>query len=419
MSSGYFSSSLVYCAVALLVSACEGKPDTAAVPAVKAGSAPAAAAGPASAPPGPPVSITTVRAEQRVLPVVLKATGAVAPIFSVDVRSQLTSVLTKVHFREGQFVRAGDLLFTLDSRIDETNISKARAQLAKDSASLADARRQLARSKELLAQNFVSQGAVDTSQSQFDAQTALIAADQAALDAARVSLSYGRITAPHSGRAGLVNVFAGSTVQANLTPLVTITQLNPISVTFSLPQRNLPNALAALKGGNTEVIATLPDGAGVFKGRLQFVDNFVDPSSGTVKAKALFDNPDGKLWPGAFVDVGLTVGVMNEAVVIPQASIIQAARGSVVYVVENGKAALRPVTVLYAQGVDAAVRGVEAGERVVLDGRQNLRSGSPVVERVRPPASASGGSAGGAGGTSKRDGAGASAGDASQARVAP
>ncbi len=417
MSSGYFSTSLLYCAVAVLAAGCGGKPDAAAVPALQAGSAPAPAAA-ASASAGPPVSITTVRAEQRVLPVVIKATGAVTPISSVDVRSQLTSVLSKVHFKEGQFVKAGDLLFTLDSRIDETNMSKARAQLAKDSAALGDARRQLARSKELLAQNFVSQGAVDTSQSLYDAQTALIAADQAAVDAARVALSYSRITAPHSGRAGAVNVFAGSTVQANLTALVTITQLDPIAVSFSLPQRNLPSALAALKGGNTEVTATLPDGAGGFKGRLQFVDNLVDPSSGTVKVKALFDNAAGKLWPGAFVDVGLTVGVMNEAVVVPQASIIQAARGSVVYVVENGKAVLRPVTVVYAQGVDAAVSGVQAGDRVVLDGRQNLRPGSSVVERARPPASAASG-ANGAGGTGKRERAAAPASDtASQARRA-
>lgn len=417
MSSGYFSVSLVCCAAAIVVSACGGRPDSTAVAAAPAGSAPAPVVA-ASATAGPPVSITSVRAEQRVLPVVIKATGAVTPISSVDVRSQLTSVLSKVHFREGQFVKAGDLLFTLDSRLDETNMSKARAQFAKDSAALGDARRQLARSKELLAQNFVSQGAVDTSQSLFDAQTALIASDQAAIDAARVALSYSRITAPNSGRAGAVNVFAGSTVQANLTALVTITQLDPIAISFSLPQRNLPNALAALKGGNTEVTAALPDGAGVFKGRLQFVDNLVDPSSGTVKVKAMFDNPDGKLWPGAFVDVGLTVGVMNEAVVVPQASIIQAARGSVVYVVENGKAVLRPVAVLYAQGMDASVSGVQAGERVVLDGRQNLRPGSSVVERARAPASAASG-AGGAGGAGKRDRAAAPAGDASQARAAP
>lgn len=404
MRAGYFSASLLCCAVAVLAAGCGGKPDTAAVPAALAVAA------------GPPVNITTVRAEQRVLPVVIKATGAVTPMSSVDVRSQLTSVLSKVHFKEGQFVKAGDLLFTLDSRLDETNMSKARAQLAKDSAALADAKRQLARSKELLAQNFISQGAVDTSQSLFEVQSALISADQAAVDAAHVALSYSRLTAPQSGRVGAVNVFAGSTVQANVTTLVTITQLDPISVSFSLPQRNLPNALAALKGGTTEVIATLPDSAGRFTGRLQFVDNLVDPSSGTVKVKAMFANPDGKLWPGAFVDIGLTVGVMNEAVVLPQASIIQAARGTVVYVVESGKAVLRPVSVLYAQGVDAAVSGVLAGERVVLDGRQNLRPGASVAERARSPASA----AGGTGGSVKRERVAAPPADAaSQPRSAP
>lgn len=408
MRAGYFSASLLCCAVALLAAGCGGKPDTAAVPVALA--APAVAA-------GPPVNITTVRAEQRVLPVVIKATGAVTPMSSVDVRSQLTSVLSKVHFKEGQFVKAGDLLFTLDSRLDETNMSKARAQLAKDSAALADAKRQLARSKELLAQNFISQGAVDTSQSLFEVQSALISADQAAVDAARVALSYSRLTAPQSGRVGAVNVFAGSTVQANVTTLVTITQLDPISVSFSLPQRNLPNALAALKGGTTEVIATLPDSAGRFTGRLQFVDNLVDPSSGTVKVKAMFANPDGKLWPGAFVDIGLTVGVMNEAVVLPQASIIQAARGTVVYVVESGKAVLRPVSVLYAQGVDAAVSGVLAGERVVLDGRQNLRPGASVTERARSPASAAVGTTGHA--TKRERAAAPPAETASQPRSTP
>ena len=381
MSSGYFSRSCLYCAGAILLASCGGKAD---VPPPQAGQTVSANAGPATA--SPPVNITTVRAQQRALPILLKATGAVTPVASVDVRSQVTSVLSKVHFQEGQFVKAGELLFTLDSRIDETNLNKARAQLAKDSASLADAQRQLVRSKELLAQNFISKGAVDTSQAQFDAQNALISADQAAIVAAQVALSYDRITAPNSGRAGLVTVFAGSTVQANVTPLVTITQLDPILVAFSLPQRNLLSALDALKAGKSEVTATLPDGAGMFKGYLQFVDNLVDPGSGTVKAKALFSNRDGKLWPGAFVDVSLTVGVLKEAVVVPQASIIQAARGTVVYVVEKGKAVLRPVTVLYGQGVDAAVNGVQAGDAVVLDGRQNLRPGSSVVDKSQPAA---------------------------------
>jgi RND family efflux transporter MFP subunit len=329
------------------------------------------------------VTVTTVRAVKRDLPVVLMATGTVTPLTSVEVKSQVTGVITQVHFREGQFVKAGELLFTLDSRTDEANVAKARAQLARDNAALADARRQLVRAQELLAQNFISKGAVDTNQAQVDAQVALVAADQAAIDAARVALSYARVTAPNSGRAGAVNVFAGSAVTANQTTLVTITQLNPIAVAFSLPQRNLADALSALKEGGAPVTATLADGAGTFQGRLKFVDNAVDASSGSVKVKAVFDNLDNKLWPGAFVEVSQTVSTLKDTVVVPQAAIIQGARGTIVYVMEDGKAVSKPVKLLFAQGNDAAVSGVKTGDAVVLDGRQNLRPGTLVVERAR------------------------------------
>ena len=327
--------------------------------------------------------MTTVRAQKRDLPVLLKASGTVAPLNSVDVRAQVTSAIAKVHIREGQFVKAGELLFTLDARSDEANVAKARAQLTKDSAALADAQRQLARSQQLFSQNFIAQGALDTSQAQVEAQTAVIAADQAAIDASRVALSYARITAPHAGRAGAINVFPGSTVQANLTALVTITQLDPIAVAFSLPQRNLGDALAALKDGGAPVSASLAGGGDTFSGRLKFVDNAVDASSGTVKVKAVFDNHEGKLWPGAFVEVSQTVSTLKDAVVVPQAAIIQSARGNIVYVMADGKAVLKPVEILYAQGNDAAVTGVNAGDAVVLDGKQNLRPGNPVVERSK------------------------------------
>lgn len=365
---------------------CSGKSDVA-LPAAGASSAapPAGAASGAAAATGAPVNVTTTKAQQRDMPVQIKASGTVTALTSVDVRAQVTSVVAKVHIQEGQFVKAGQLLFTLDSRTDEANAAKARAQLAKDQAALADARRQLARSQDLLAKNFISQGALDTAQAGVDGLVATIAADQAAIDAARVALSYSRITAPHTGRAGLVPVSAGSLVQANVTNLVTITQLDPMAVAYSLPQRNLPDALAALQGGGAPVAATLADGGGVFKGRLQFVDNLVDASSGTVKAKAVFANPDGKLWPGAFVEVAQTVSTLKGAVVVPQAALIQGARGTVVYTVEDGKAVSKPVQQVLAQGLDAAVTGLQAGEVVVLDGKQNLRPGARVVERAAGP----------------------------------
>lgn len=333
----------------------------------------------------PAVTVTTVPAQQRDLPVVLTATGTVMPLTSVDIKAQVSNVVAKVHIRDGQFVKAGELLFTLDARADEANVAKALAQLAKDMAVRTDAQRQLGRAQQLLAQNFLSQGAVDTAQAQLEAALATVATDQAAIDASRVALSYARITAPGAGRAGAVNVSPGSAVQANVTLLVTITQLDPISVGFSLPQRNLADALSALKNGGATVSATLADGGATFDGHLQFVDNAVDPSSGSVKVKAVFANPEGKLWPGAFVEITQTVTTLKDAVVIPQAAIIPSARGTIVYVMQEGKAGLRPVQVIYASGNDAAVTGVKVGESIIVDGKQNLRANTPVVERANTP----------------------------------
>lgn len=341
----------------------------------------------------PPVSVSTVRAERRDYEVQLEATGTVTALNSVDVKPLVSSTITKVHFKEGDFVKAGQVLFTLDARSDETNVAKARAQLQKDLASLADAQRQLARSKELFVQNFVSQVAVDTNQTLVDAQKAVVESDRAAIKAAQVGLSYNRIVATSSGRAGTVNVFPGTLVQpSTTTALVTITQLDPIAVSFNLPQRNLPDALQSLRAGGGNVVAVLPDGRGTLAGKLSFVDNSVDATSGTVKVKAQFDNKDEKLWPGAFVGVKLAVQTIKDAIVVPQATIVQGGRGKVVFVVEPGnKAAARSVEVVYSSGTDAVVTGVRPGDRVVLDGRQNLRPGSNVVER---PADDAGGPAG-------------------------
>lgn len=334
------------------------------------------------------VSVTTVKAQMRDMAVQLNTTGTVTPLTSVDVRSQVSSTVRQVHFTEGEFVKIGQLLFTLDARTDEANVAKALAQQAKDVASLSDAQRQLTRAKQLLAQNFVSQGAVDTAQAQVEAAEATVNLDKAAVDASQVALSYDRIVATSSGRAGQIAVFAGSAVQANLTPLVTITQLDPIGVSFSIPQRNLTDALEALKAGGAAVIATLADGGGSFKGQLKFVDNLVDANSGAVKVKAVFGNPDKRLWPGVFVDVQQTVHTLKDAVVIPQAAIIQSQRGPTVYVVTEGKAALRPVNLVYAEGSDAAVTGVIPGESVVQEGKENVRPNASVVERARDPSRA-------------------------------
>jgi RND family efflux transporter MFP subunit len=330
------------------------------------------------------VTVSTVKAQKRDFPVNLKGNGIVTALNNVDLRSQVTSTVARVHFSDGNFVKAGQLLFTLDSRTDEANLAKARAQLVKDQASLADAKRQFERAKQLFTQSFISQGAVDTAQSQMESMAASTVADQAAIDAARVALSFDRIVAPSSGRVGTVNVSVGSLVQANTTSLVTITQLDPIAVAFSIPQRNLPDALSALKGGGAPVIAQLADGGGTFKGKLQFVDNAVTASSGTVQVRAVFPNKDAKLWPGAYVDISQTVTTLADATSIPQAAVVQGSRGTIVYVLEDGKARLQPIKVVYAEGGDAAVTGIKPGDVVVMDGKQNVRPGSPLVERAKP-----------------------------------
>jgi RND family efflux transporter MFP subunit len=287
-----------------------------------------------------------------------------------------------VHVKEGQFVKAGALLFTLDARPDVANVAKVRAQMVKDQAVLDDAQRQLARSRDLLSKSFISQGALDTAQAQVDSQMANLVADRAALDAAQLALSYNSVRASGAGRLGAVNVYPGTAVQGSQTALVTIIQLDPINISFNLPQRNLNAVLEGLKSGGAAVNATLPDAKSTLKGRLQFVDNAVDAATGTVKVKARFDNPDAKLWPGAFVKVALTSQTLKDAVVIPTTAIIQSTRGPIVYVVDKGNAALRPLKVVASQGDDSAVTGIAAGDKVVLEGRQNLRPGSPVVERT-------------------------------------
>lgn len=378
------TAALACSALPLLMLGCSGKTESSPAAAASATASAAAtpASGAASAPAGGPASVTTVKAQKKDLNVTLKATGTVVPLNVVDVRTQVNSVIKAVHFKEGQFVKAGQLLFTLDTRPDEANVAKAAAQLAKDNVSLADAKRQYERAKQLFAQNFISQGSVDTAQALVDSVNATVVADQAALEAAKVALSYTRIVAPASGRAGAVNVFVGSAVQVNVTSLVTITQIDPIGIQFSIPQRNLGDALAALQEG-ASVKALMADGGGTFKGKLQFVDSTVDASSGAVKAKAVFPNKDSKLWPGAFVEVQQTLSSIPDAVVIPLASIVQGARGTIVYVVEEGKAILKPIKLVYSEAGEAAVTGIKPGDSVVLDGKQNLRPNVPVVERSK------------------------------------
>ncbi len=379
------------CALALL--ACSKTPDVGPSSAPSATSAPAAPtdspapapAAPASAPVASgPVSVSTVTVTSRNVPVSLKAVGSVVSLANVDIRAQMTGVITKVHIKEGQFVKAGDVLFTLDARTDEANLLKAQAQLAKDQAALNDAKRQLARSQDLVAKNFVSAAAVDTAMLQVESQSAAVASDKAAVQAAQVAVSYARVTAPFAGRLGAINTQLGSIVQANVTPLVNVVKLHPIAIAFTIPQAEFGGVFSSYqKSAAIRVSATTAEMPKPMVGRLDFVDNTIDANSGTIKLKAVFDNADNKLWPGLFANVDMEVRNLPNALVVPQAAIVQSVRGSVLFTVKEGKAVPKIVKIVYASGADAVVTGVEAGDVVVTDGKQNVRPGVAVVERAK------------------------------------
>ncbi|MBC3872544.1 efflux RND transporter periplasmic adaptor subunit [Undibacterium flavidum] len=331
-----------------------------------------------------PVTVNTILAQKRNYEVQLKANGVVSSLNIVEVRPQVSSVIDKVHIKEGQFVKAGTLLFTLDNRADSVNLAKAQAQLDKEIASLAENKRQLERSKELFAKKFQSQSVVDAAQTAVQAQQSVVDGAKAAVAAAKVNLGYSKIVAPVSGRTGLINVFPGSLVQPNTSgaALVTITQMDPIAITFPLPQRNLSDALDSMKRGDSIAFASLPDSKAVFKGKLQFIDNVIDAVSGTVKVKAVFDNKEMKLWPGAYANVDLSVLTLKDVIVIPRDALVMGVNAVTVFIADSeGKAEQKKVQVLYSFENDAIVSGLEAGMKVILEGKQNLRPGVPVKER--------------------------------------
>ncbi|MBO9513594.1 MAG: efflux RND transporter periplasmic adaptor subunit [Variovorax sp.] len=326
---------------------------------------------------GAPALVSLAVAKRQSVPVTVQVNGNVVSLNSVDLRPQVTNTVREVHVKEGQFVKAGQLLFTLDDRPDQANLAKARAQQKKDEAMLADLERQYRRNQELVAQNFIARSAMDATLSQLEAQRAAVAADRAAVQAAEVALGYATLRAPIAGRIGAVNIYPGTLVQPTLS-LVTITQLDPIAVSFPVPEGKLQDLLAAARA-HTPVEAVVPGRKETLKGQLNFVDNTVDPLIGTVRAKAVFENGDQSLWPGQFVETRVTVRTIADATVVPASALMMLADGASVYVVDaEKKASRRKVDTVHTFGTQVVVRGVEAGEQVVIEGKQNVRPGGKV-----------------------------------------
>ena len=367
--------------------------------------APVAETAPRRGPPAPVVRVASARVGD--LAVTLDGLGTVQAYNSVVVASRVDGQLVRIAFREGQDVKEGDLLAQIDPRTYQAQLDQAIAKRAQDLAQLENARRDLERYGALIQQNFASRQQYDTTRAQVAQFEALLKSDDAAIAAARILLSHTNITAPISGRLGLRLVDAGNIVRANdPAGIVTITQLQPISIVFTLPQQRLAEINAKMRAGERlEVRALRADGTALDTGRVEYVDNQIDPATGTVRLKAVFPNEALELWPGGFANVRLRLDTIRNAILIPAAAVQYGPEGPFAFVVGAGMVAeMRAIRPLQSEGEVAAIAGgLAAGERVILGGQDRLRNGAPVsVAGEGEPGQRRGGGGGGGGGSGPR-----------------
>jgi multidrug efflux system membrane fusion protein len=338
------------------------------------------------------VPVTVAKAEVRPIPFEIVANGTVEPLETVSVQSQVTGVLTRVAFHEGDEVQAGQPLFDIDPRPFQAALDQARAVLARDLALAENAQRDAARYAELAKQDFVTKADYEAKQAESDAQQAAVRADSAAVATAQLNVEYARIRAPISGRAGRLLLREGNLVRANAAdPLVVINQIRPILVRFAVPEQHLPDIQRYRR--NRLPVRVSPSKADTVysEGLLTFVDNAVDTATGTLLLKAQFANRDNALWPGEFLSVRLELYVDSNALVVPTQAVMTGQQGTYVFVLsEDGTARSQPVTVERTAGAYAVInQGVRPGEEVVTDGQVRLVSGAPVeVKGVAEPARA-------------------------------
>ncbi|WP_255991203.1 efflux RND transporter periplasmic adaptor subunit [Chitinolyticbacter albus] len=328
----------------------------------------------------PTPKVAVVAAVSVDMPLTIAAQGNVVAINQVDIRAQVSSTVRQVHIQDGQNVVAGQLLFTLDAREDETGLTRNAAVIRKTEADLALAEQNLRRNKELAKSGFLSPSAIDTTQSQVDSLKAELAAARSDLVTSQVKLSYTRLTAPFAGRAGAITVHQGSLAQpGSADPLVTLVQLDPIQIEFTAPEGELPALLASQSKGQLAAHAQLADGS-TRSGRVVFIDNAVDRNAGTIKLKAEFANTDHQLWPGLFARVEVDAGVQSGAIVVPAEAILSGPDRRFVYVLQPDDTVKDvPVTVSRIVAERAVVDGIRAGDKVVREGGQNLRPGAKVA----------------------------------------
>lgn len=328
----------------------------------------------------PPAPVSAAVVAQMDMPVIISAPATVEPLANVAVKTRTDGQIVEVLFKEGDAVAAGDVMFRLDDRLVRAQINQAEAQINRDQASLKDAEATLARRESLIANRVVTEAALDQARYAVQGLKASIEVSKALLESQRTQLDYLTIRAPISGRTGSLNAKVGATVRGiDASPLVTINQTKPILVTFSVPQGQLPALRKALNEGAKAEI-TLPNNAGKVTGKIAFIDNQIDKTTGAIVVKVLAENADEVLWPGLAVEVALTVDVVPNMASVPASAVLPSQLGMITWVIgSDNKVATRPVKVAAIVGQTVFLTdGVKPGERVVTDGQIRLAPGAVV-----------------------------------------
>ena len=329
----------------------------------------------------PPVPVKVAQAIQKNVPVQLKAIGNVEAFTSVAIKSLVEGQISRIHFKEGSDVDKGDLLISIDPEPFRATLSQYEATLAKDQAQTKFAREQAERYAGLLKEGIVTQDQHELLQANAKSMAATIVADRAAINSAKIQLGYCSIRSPISGRTGTITLQPGNLVKANDVAIVTINQLTPIYVTFSIPEKQLAGVKRAMAGKDIKIEALIPNEPGSTEvGTISFLDNTVNPATGTIKLKGVFTNKAHKLWPGQFTDVLITLGTLQNAVVVPTQAIQTSQQGEFVYVVkQDQKVEMRHVASAAVVGGETVIeKGLAAGETVVVDGQLRLIPGAVV-----------------------------------------
>ncbi len=335
-------------------------------------------------PPAVPVGVATVK--QGDFNVYLTGLGSVQAFNTVSLKTRIDGQIMKVNFREGQDVKIGEELIVIDDRPYKVALQQAEANLQKDQAQLDNAKAQYERNKVLYEQGVIAKQDLDTMQASFGTYEGTIAADKAAIDNAKLNLTYCYIKSPIDGRVGLRQVDPGNYVTAaGNTPMLVITQLHPIAVVFTLPEDQLQEVAQHMRLGALEVDAySRDDQTKLGTGKLLTIDNQIDQTTGTAKLKGVFDNQDNSLWPNQFVNVHLLLQTRKDAVTAPASAILRGPDGSFSYVVDaNNTVQMRPVQVALTQGSTVVIAsGLQGGDKVVTDGQEKLQAGSRVAPQA-------------------------------------